>query len=593
VSFYLAVAGGGGGVPTNRGVTVANGKVYIITFDDRLIALQAATGEMLWQTAVANANVGYSETSPPTYWHGMLFVGSAEGDAGERGFVAAFDAQTGKQLWRFYTVPAPGHGWMPGSGFHGGGDVWMPPTIDTTDGMLYFGTGNPSPDEMTSIRPGCNPWTDAVVALDARTGTFKWGHTQVCADAWDYDSHQATMLFYVHHNGKIIRAVGQGNKEGYYWIFDAKTGQVLAKSPALSRQTLPRPLPTAKGVVVCPGSAGGIEYSPAAYSPLTNAIYQQSLNLCQIYQLATAREVATHPQGAVDVGGDIANGPGPYDGAMSAIDPNTGKLLWQDHVSGNMIGGSLATGGNLVFAGCDNGHFYAFDATTGRILWQPNLGLGFGANPITYAVNGTQYVAVAVGGSDIALSNGANLGGTMVVFKLGGAPVTPQPIVNTGGVLVPMNQQLPSLHGMTQVNQWTYVNVAKRHVIFKLVAAATATNSGFNFDGYAKGQANFVVLVGWNVDFLFSNAGGFPHSAAIASNLKPPVNLPYFGFAPVSTPNPTVGIGPHITQVMSMNALPDGNFYIVCLVPGHIQTGMWDHFTISTTATMPAILTTS
>jgi hypothetical protein len=342
-------------------------------------------------------------------------------------------------------------------------------------------------------------------------------------------------------------------------------------------------------VTVCPGSSGGIEYSPAAYSPQTQAIYQQALNLCQIYQLASVKEVQTHPQGAVDVGGSIANAPGPYTGTMNAVDANTGKLLWQDHISGPMIGGSLATAGGLVFAGSDNGHFYAFDARTGKILWQPNIGVAFGGAPIAYAVNGAEYIAVAAGGSVTAPLDGANIGGTLEVFKLGGSPVKPAPIVNTGGILVPMNKQLPSLKGMTQISPWTYVNVAKHHVIFKLVAAATSTNSGFNFDGYTKGQGNFIVPVGWNVDFLFSNKGGFPHSAAIASNLKPPVNLPVFGFAPISTPNANVGIGPNVTQVMSLNAVPSGNYYIVCLVPGHIQTGMWDHFTISPTAAMPSI----
>jgi outer membrane protein assembly factor BamB len=432
---------------------------------------------------------------------------------------------------------------------------------------------------------------DAVVALNARTGKFLWGHTQVCPDAWDYDSHQATMLFYVHRNGKTIRAVGQGNKEGYYWIFDAKTGKTLAKSPALSKQTLPRPYPTKKGVLICPGSSGGIEYSPAAYSPLTHAIYQQALNLCQIYQIASVDEVQTHPKAAVDVGGNIANGPGPFDGTMSAVDANTGKLLWQNHVSGPMIGGALATAGNVVFAGSDNGHLYAFDARTGKILWQPNLKLAFGGAPVAYEVNGTEYIAVAVGGSVTAPLDGAPIGGTLVVFRLGGAAVKPLPTVNTGGILVPEHAQLPSLKGLTRINPWIYVDATKRHVVFKLVAAATGHNSGFNFNGYAKGEANFVVPVGWNVDFLFSNKSGFPHSAAIASNLTPPVNLPFFGFAQVATPNANVGIGANVTQLMALNAVPSGKYFLVCLVPGHIQTGMWDSFTISKTAKMPSIQT--
>jgi glucose dehydrogenase len=188
VNFFRAIAGGGGGVPTNRGVTVANGKVYLLTFDDQLIALQAATGDVVWHAQVADASQGYSETSPPTYWNGLLFVGSAESDAGLRGFVAAYNATTGKQVWRFFTVPAPGQDWVPKVGHHGGGDVWMPQVIDTTTGILYFGTGNPSPDFNNSQRAGSNPWVDATVALNARTGQFLWAHTEVSPDVWDYDS---------------------------------------------------------------------------------------------------------------------------------------------------------------------------------------------------------------------------------------------------------------------------------------------------------------------------------------------------------------------------------------------------------------------
>jgi PQQ-dependent dehydrogenase (methanol/ethanol family) len=253
VNFYQAIAAGGGGVPSNRGVEVAQNKVYMLTFDDQLIALQAATGEKLWTTKVSDAKLGYSESAPPTYWNGLLLVGSAGSDAGLRGFVAAYNAQTGKEVWRFYTVPAPGHGWNPAQGQHGGGDVWMPPTVDTTTGIVYFGTGNPSPDFVNQMRKGCNPYVDSTVALNARTGKFLWAHSEACPDLWDFDTAQPPVLFnVVNKNGETIRAVGEGNKGGYFWIFNAKTGAVLAKSPSVVYQTPNRPVPNAKGVVVCP-----------------------------------------------------------------------------------------------------------------------------------------------------------------------------------------------------------------------------------------------------------------------------------------------------------------------------------------------------
>ena len=590
VNFYLAIAGGGGGVPTNRGVAVVNGKVYLLTFDARLVALQAATGEKLWSVQVANPHEGYSESSPPTYWNGLLFVGSEEGDAGLRGFVAAYDANTGKQVWRFYTIPAPGQGWNPAQGGHGGGDVWMPPTIDTRTGVLYFGTGNPSPDFMNTMRPGCNQWVDATVALDARTGKLLWAHTQVCPDVWDYDSHQPPTLFTVQQNGKTIRAVGQGNKEGYYWIFDARTGKVLAKSPALVPETNPRPFPNPKGVTICPGTSGGIEFSPAAYNPQTHAVYQPALNECQIFQTADPTVVQQHRRGTVDTGGLVSNAPMPRTGTMSAIDVNTGKLLWHDRISQPMIGGTLATAGNVVFSGADDGHFYAFDARTGKILWSPYLRIAFGAAPIAYEVNGTEYIAIAAGGADVSASDTAPLGGTFVVFKLGGATVKPLPAV-AAGTYVPMHQAMPSLKGLTRLNPWMYVNAKNQHLVLRIVAAATPNDSGFNFDGYAKGQATFVVPQNWNVDFMFSNKAALPHSMAIASNLKLPPTLAPFGFGQVKTPDPIEGTGPGVTQVVGMSAVPAGKYYMVCLVPGHIQAGMWDYFTISATAKMPSIQT--
>lgn len=589
VDFFEAVSGGGGGVPTNRGVTVSNGTVYLLTFDNQLIGLQASTGEKVFSATVADPKQGYSETAPPTYWNGLLFIGSAESDAGLRGFVAAYDAKTGKQVWRYYTVPAPGHGWMPAKGGHGGGDVWMPQTIDTTTGILYFGTGNPSPDLSNAMRPGCNPNVDATVALNARTGTFLWAHTQVCPDLWDYDSHQPPMLFNVIQNGKTIRAVGQGNKSGYYWVFNARTGQTLAKSPALSKQTLPRPHPNAKGVTVCPGAVGGIEYSPAAYSPMAHAVYQPTLDLCMTYTIAPQDEVSLHRRGAVDIGGSIAPVKSPPQvGYMNAVDANTGKLLWQTKVAGPMVGGAVATAGNLVFSGSDDGHFYAFDTRNGKVLWKANLGVGFGAAPIAYAVNSVEYVAIAAGGaSGVAAIDGAKTGGTFVVFKLNGAPVKQVPAVNTASV--PTSGELPSLKGLTKLNSFMYADAKTHHVVIKLTAALTSANSGFNFDGYTKGQATFVVPLGWNVEWEFANKAGLPHSAALASNLATPPKLPIMGVGPVETANAVAGIGPGATQLVGFQAVLPGNDYLVCLVPGHIQTGMWDHFIISKTAKAPSI----
>jgi len=587
VDFYKSIAGGGGGAPLNRGVTFVNGTIYAVTFDARLIALQASTGEKLWETNIVDPNAGYSESSPATFWNGLLFVGSEEGDAGQRGFEAAFNAKTGKQVWKFYTVPAPGHGWMPAAGDHGGGDVWMPSVVDPTLGLVYIGTGNPSPDFNNQDRPGCNQWANATVALNAMTGKFVWGHTEFCNDVWDYDSHQAPILFDMTVNGKTIRAVGHGNKAGQYFIYNAKTGAVISHSAFLGGYSTPHLAPNAAGVKVCPGSSGGIEYGPPAFSPQTGIVYQGSNHECAIFKTIPISDTNSHQQGQVDTGGSTA-GYGSISGAMNAIDPKTGKLIWKVSLKKPMNAGALATAGGLVFAGADDGHFYAFDAKTGKILWSPDLGLGFGAPPIAYEVNGTEYIAVAVGGNLISAGDNIPLGGTLVVFKLDGKPVTQLPAV-TNGVTVPV--ALPSLKGYTQVSKYVYVNAAQHHAILQVVAAATGDNSGFNFDGAYNGQGTFTVPVHWSVDIEFKNLAALPHSVAIADGHTAPAKLETFGFGPVLSANATAGTVSKNWQLLGFDADHSGTFYLDCFVPGHLASGMWDNFVVSATATTASFMT--
>jgi PQQ-dependent dehydrogenase (methanol/ethanol family) len=578
VNFYLAISGGGGGVPTSRGVDVANGRVYELTFDNQLISLQEATGEELWDSQVADPNAGYSETSPPTYWNGELIIGSAESDAGKRGFVAAFDANTGKQLWKFWTVPAAGQGWVPANSTVSGGDVWMPQVVDTRTGIVYFGTGNPYPDNDNSQRPGCDPWVNSTVALDARTGKFLWAHSEVCNDVEDQDSHQPPMIFDTLINGKMVHAVGHGSKSSLYFVYDAATGKVLNESPYLGMH-VPQHGPGSIKGLACPGEDGGFEYSPPAFSPATLYAYEPGLNYCFSIGFAGGHiSVKTY---------------GKKDGFMGAIDTTSGKIAWETYVPAPMVGGALATGGGLVFSGSSDGHFYAFDAVTGKILWDANTGLGYGAAPITYEVNGVQYIAIAAGGFSSASLLGMGLGhigGTMLVFKLHGAPVTPQPTVNPGaGFPVGGLLETVSTKGYTEISPNVYENAATKRVIFKVIAGQGTTNNGFNFNGYAKGAANFIVPAGWGMDVIFTNNGILPHSAAIVSSLAVSASTSPFA----STPNPRVGAVAGQTQYGGYGGFevpPPGKYYLVCLVPGHITAGMWDYFTVSATATAPSIV---
>jgi alcohol dehydrogenase (cytochrome c) len=582
VNFYQAIAGGGGGAPSNRGVTVANDVAYLLTFDDQLIALQASTGEKLWQTTVSDPKQGYSESSPVTYWNGLLFVGSEESDAGLRGFAAAFDAKTGKQVWRWYAVPKPGQGWMPAKGAHGGGAPWMPLVVDNTTGIVYIGTGNPSPDFDNSQRPGCNPWADATVALNAKTGKFIWGHTELCNDVWDYDSDIMPMLFNVTIKGKTIRAVGHANKSGDFFVYNAATGKVLAKSPYLTKYTLPHPKPSLKGSLVCPGDLGGIEYSAEAYSPETGLAYIPGLNECQTYTLAQPGEANLHKQGLPDFAGSVTFS-SKLTGFFAAVDTTTGKVRWERQLSDPAVGGVVATAGGLVFSPVDDGYFYAFDAATGKTVWKAHVGLGSGAAPITYEVNGVQYIAIALGSTYSATTPP---GGTLAVFKLNGTPVKTFPAVTTSsGPLA-----VPSLGGLIKINPYEYISPEKQSVVIKLTAAASNDNNGFNFDGYSKGKANFIVPAGWQVSWIFTNIAALPHSAALTTGLSLASVLQNGGLGPIETPNALQGVRSGSTQYVEFQATRVGKFYLLCGVPGHAQAGMWDYLTVSTTAKTPSLV---
>lgn len=416
VQFALA----GEVTPINRGVEVAAGAVFVATLDDQLIALDARSGAQRWSARIADPAQGYQGVSPPTYWRGLLFVGSAGGDSGARGFVVAYDAHSGRRVWRYNTVPRRGVGWLPATGAHGGGDVWMPVTIDQRRGLVVFGAGNPSPDLIGAVRPGCDPWTDAVVALQARTGAFVWGRTLVCPDRWDYDVDQTPMLLPPPPHSGTADAIGEATKNGYYWLLDGATGRPLARSPALTRQSSPRPGSTAAGGLVCPGKIGGLEYSPPAFSPRTGAVYLPGIDQCMVYKPAVPRNVGAHQPGQPDLGGAIvATGVKPR-GFMAALRADDLTLLWRTPMPAPLIGGALATAGDLVFSGSDDGRFYAFDARTGDVRWSARIGLAFGAAPITYVVHGTQYIAIAAGGSGVTAYTGGRIGGRLVVFKLGG-----------------------------------------------------------------------------------------------------------------------------------------------------------------------------
>ncbi len=398
--------------PVNRGVAVAYGRVYFTTLDDKLVALDAVTGKTVFATTVADPTVGYSETMTPQVYKHQVIVGSAGGEWAIRGFVASYDAMSGKQRWRWQsTDPKTFSG---NSYKSGGGMVWTTPAIDPATNLVAFSTGNPNPDLFGNNRKGDNRYTDSIVGLDLETGKLRWAYQEVKHDVWDYDAVSPVVFFDVHQDGKVIPAAGEAGKVGWFFIVDRATGALIRKSDpyvAVSANVFSQP--TKKGVDMLPGANGGAEWSPPAYSPATHLVYVLAMDQLMTFTTQPASET----KGALRLGSAFTNVKphGVQDGRLVAIDTETGKVAWTKMTAQPLIGGALATAGNLVFMGEGDGDFDAFDAKTGDEVWHYNLGAGVNAPPITYQVNGQQYVAVAAGGN---FQMTYPLGDAIAIFKL-------------------------------------------------------------------------------------------------------------------------------------------------------------------------------
>lgn len=398
--------------PVNRGVAVGYGKVYVVTLDDHLLALDAADGHTVWDATIVSAQNGYSETLAPQIFDGMVIVGSAGGEWALRGFVAAYDATNGKQRWRWNSTDPKtyaGNSWE-----SGGGMVWTTPAIDPKLGLLIFSTGNPNPDLDGTIREGDNLYSDSIVALDVHSGALKWYYQEVKHDVWDYDAVSNVVLFDVHQNGAVIPAAAEAGKVGWVFILDRRTGKLIRKSdPYVMMSKNMFSTPTREGVDMLPGANGGAEWSPPAYSPETHYLYIMAMDQLMRF---TTKPTESAP-GLIRLGSAFTNiAPGGIqDGPFVAVDVETGKIAWQYKTPQPLIGGVLATAGNLVFMGEGSGWLDAFNAKSGERVWRYNLGAGVNAPPITYQVNGEQYLAVAAGGN---FQLGYSYGDTLAIFKL-------------------------------------------------------------------------------------------------------------------------------------------------------------------------------
>jgi alcohol dehydrogenase (cytochrome c) len=413
----------------NRGVAIHEDRVFMGTLDAHLIALDAITGKALWKTRVGDVNLAYSITMAPLVIEDKVLVGVGGGEFGIRGFVAAYDVATGEEVWKFYTIPGPGEPghdtWEGDDWEHGGAPAWITGSFDPELNLSYWGIGNPGPDWNAAQRPGDNLYSDAVVALNADTGELVWHFQFTPNDGYDYDAVQVPVLVDMEWNGQPRRLMLWANRNGYFYVLDRTDGQFLSGKPfvrvnwssGLDASGRPIPTPQPEGMPTYPGNQGGTNWYPPSYSPRTELFYFSAWeDYATVYRpeeqeyepgqafLGGGFDVLTPVPGAPTIGIGRTSPINSWTdavghGAIIAMDPRTGEPRWKFEQFDVSDSGMLTTATDLLFTGGREGHFHALDARTGEELWKASLGGQIVMAPVTYEVNGRQYISVISGNS--------------------------------------------------------------------------------------------------------------------------------------------------------------------------------------------------
>jgi alcohol dehydrogenase (cytochrome c) len=401
----------------NRGFAALGNKLFLDTLDAHVVALDAETGNVVWDVAAAEYDKGYSFTGAPLAVKDKIIVGVSGGEYGIRGFIDAYDAETGRRAWRFYTVAGPGElghdTWAGDSWTRGGSPAWVTGSYDPELNLVFWGTGNPSPSNDGSDRGGDNLFSNSIVALDADTGELKWYFQCTPHDLHDWDATEVPVLLDVSIGGQKRKVVAQANRNGFFYVLDRATGKFLFGKPfagttwANELDATGRPIllpgndPSDTGTRVCPGAIGATNFMSPSYSPQTGFLYVNAREQCDIF---TAAKQEFRP-GRTYLGSVYVPASNERAwGALRAIDPDNGEIKWEFKHFSPPWAGTLATAGGLVFAGDMEGYLIAFDARTGKELWHFQTGAALYASPITFSINGKQYVSIASGNALLAFA---------------------------------------------------------------------------------------------------------------------------------------------------------------------------------------------
>lgn len=395
----------------NRGVAILGETLYMSTLDAHLVGIDARTGNLLWDSEVADYRAGYSKTAAPLIVKDQVVTGIAGGEFGIKGFIDSYDAENGALLWRADTIPGPDHPdnrtWAGDSWRTGGSASWITGSYDPDLDLVYWGTGNPGPDWNGDVRMGDNLYSDSALALNGDSGELEWYFQFTPHDVHDWDAIQVPILADLEFDGEMRKVMMWANRNAFYYTIDRETGEFLIGKP-YAKQTwaegldengrpirIPDTFPTEEGVVVAPSIGGGTNWWSPAYSPRTELFYVNAYDGEQKY--FKRDEDYVEGERFTGGGGENVLPQDAYQSAIRAIDPRTGDVRWEFLLQPRASAGVLATAGDLVFSGGVDGYFYALDAVSGRELWHIQLGSRVHSAPMSYAVDGQQYVTVAAG----------------------------------------------------------------------------------------------------------------------------------------------------------------------------------------------------
>jgi alcohol dehydrogenase (cytochrome c) len=396
----------------NRGVAVWHSRIFMETDNAHLLCLDARSGHLLWDVAYTDGNKNYGATSAPLVVKDKVLVGTSGGDDGVRGFVSAFDAESGKLAWRFWTIPGPGEfgtsSWPGKMYLRGGGTTWMPGTYDSELNAIYWGTSNPSPDFDGSVRPGDDLYTDCVLALDPNTGKLKWYFQFTPHDLYDYDATETPVLIDALYNGEQRKLLVEANRNGFIYVLDRTNGKFLSAVPFVQKLNWAkgidehgRPVrtgiqPTPEGTKICPGFSGATNWYSPSYNPDTHLLYFLAVEDCGIFSTKPQVFAEGHPYyatGVRHVEGEKK------EKILLAYNLGSNHIEWRypQTGKGDSSGGTMTTASGLVFFGDDAESIEAVDGETGAPLWHFTTGQRMHASPMSYAVQGKQYIAIASG----------------------------------------------------------------------------------------------------------------------------------------------------------------------------------------------------